>query len=164
MDVIPHVKIVSSYSHILILPYPHTPISSYSHILMQSFAAEVWTGFLFRMKFVGVQLEFLQQRQTEVPGSLGLSLALFDIQDCEFSFESRSNQSKTVDFTTHAVIGYDTRYRGGSAIEPQGFMYMYMLMRDEEGRKKEASKVKQTTRQSNTAHANIQTFNHETCF
>ena len=27
-----------------------------------------------------------------------------------------------------------------------------MFMRDEEGRKKEASKVKQTTRQSNTAH------------
>ena len=30
--------------------------------------------------------------------------------------------------------------------------YIYMLMRDEEGRKKEASKIKQTTRQSNTAH------------
>ena len=28
----------------------------------------------------------------------------------------------------------------------------YMLMRDEEGKKKEASKVKQTTKQSNTAH------------
>ena len=31
-------------------------------------------------------------------------------------------------------------------------MYRCMLMRDEEGRKKEASKVKQTTRQSNTTH------------
>ena len=29
---------------------------------------------------------------------------------------------------------------------------MYVLMRDEEGRKKEASKVKQTTRQSNIAY------------
>ena len=29
---------------------------------------------------------------------------------------------------------------------------MYMLMRDEEERKKEASKVKQTTKQSNTAN------------
>ena len=64
------------------------------------------------MQFVGVQLEFLQQRQTDIPGSLTLSLALFDIQDSEFSFESRSNQTKTVDFTTHAVIGYDTRYQG----------------------------------------------------
>ena len=118
----PHTPIYS-------LPYPHTPTSSHPHILMQSYAAEVWAGFLFHMKFVGVQLEFLQQRQTEIPGSLGLSLALFDIQDSEFSFESRSNQSKTVDFTTHAVIGYDTRYRGRSAIEPQAsctYMYMYV--------------------------------------
>ena len=30
--------------------------------------------------------------------------------------------------------------------------YIHVLMRDEEERKKEASKVKQTTRQSNTAH------------
>ena len=36
----------------------------------------------------------------------------------------------------------------------KNYMYMYMLMRDDEGRKihVEASKVKQTTRQSNTAH------------
>ena len=33
------------------------------------------------------------------------------------------------------------------------YMYIHVVMRDEkEGRKKEASKVKQTTRQSNTAH------------
>ena len=31
-------------------------------------------------------------------------------------------------------------------------VYMHVSMRDAEGRKKEASKVKQTTRQSNTAH------------
>ena len=62
------------------------------------------------MKFVGVQLEFIQQRQSEVPGSLEQSLALFDIQDSEFSFQSRSNQRRTVDFTNHVVIGYDTRY------------------------------------------------------
>ena len=30
-----------------------------------------------------------------------------------------------------------------------------MLMRDAEGRKNEASKVKQTTRQSNTAHVHV---------
>ena len=31
-------------------------------------------------------------------------------------------------------------------------VYIHVLMRDAEGRKTEASKVKQTTRQSNTAH------------
>ena len=31
-------------------------------------------------------------------------------------------------------------------------VFIHVLMRDAEGRKKEASKVKQTTRQSNTAH------------
>ena len=75
-------------------------------------AADVWTGFLFRMRFVGVTLEFLQSRETDAVGSLTRSLARFDIQDSEFSFESRSNQCKTVDFTNHAVIGYDTRYEG----------------------------------------------------
>ena len=75
-------------------------------------AAEVWTGLLFRMYFVGVALEFLQSRETDTPGSLTRSLALFDIQMSEFSFESRSDQSKTVDFTSHAVVGYDTRYEG----------------------------------------------------
>ena len=81
-------------------------------ICFQPVAADVWTGFLFRMQFVGVQLEFLQSRETDTPGSLTRSLALFDIQQSELSFESRSNQSKTVDFTSHAVIGYDTRYTG----------------------------------------------------
>ena len=34
------------------------------------------------------------------------------------------------------------------------FMFMHVLMSDEkEGRKKQASRVKQTTRQSNTAHS-----------
>ena len=77
----PHTP-TSSHPHILTPPHPHTPTSphpphphiltsSHSHILMQSYAAEAWTGFLFHMKFVGVQLEFLQQRQTEIPGSLG---------------------------------------------------------------------------------------------
>ena len=81
-------------------------------LVLQPVAAEVWTGFLFRIKFLGVQLEFIQQRQSEVPGSLELSLALFDIQDSEFSFYSRSDQTRSVDFTNHAVIGYDTRYSG----------------------------------------------------
>jgi hypothetical protein len=75
-------------------------------------AADVWTGFLFRMRFMGVTLEFLQSRETDAVGSLTRSLARFDIQDSEFSFESHSNQCKTVDFTNHAVIGYDTRYEG----------------------------------------------------
>ena len=70
---------------------------------------------------MGVTLEFLQSRETDAIGSLTRSLARFDIQDSEFSFESRSNQCKTVDFTNHTVIGYDTRYegekRGGSLIE-----------------------------------------------
>ena len=66
------------------------------------------------MQFVGVQLEFLDCRATpEIPGSLTCSLARFDIQQSEFSFESRSNQTKTADFTSHAVVGYDTRYEGG---------------------------------------------------
>ena len=80
-------------------------------------AADVWTGFLFRMRFVGVTLEFLQSRETDAVGSLTRSLARFDIQDSEFSFESRSDQCKTVDFTNHAVIGYDTRYEGESSQE-----------------------------------------------
>ena len=75
-------------------------------------AADVWTGFLFRMRFVGVKLEFLRSRETDAVGSLTRSLVSFDIQDSEFSFESRSDQCKTVDFTNHAVIGYDTRYEG----------------------------------------------------
>ena len=78
-------------------------------------AADVWTGLLFRMRFVGVTLEFLQSRETDAVGSLTRSLARFDIQDSEFLFESRSNQCKTVDFTNHAVIGYDTRYEGERA-------------------------------------------------
>ena len=56
---------------------------------------------------------------------------------------------------------YQLSYRGSSAgwaqishliVHLMNRLYMYMLMRDEEGRKKEASKVKQTTRQNNTAH------------
>lgn len=63
---------------------------------------------------MNVKLEFLQSRENTTPGSLTRSLALFDIQQSEFSFESRSNQTKTVDFTSHAVIGYDTRFEGRS--------------------------------------------------
>ena len=75
-------------------------------------AADVWTGLLFRMQFVGVQMEFLRSRQTAVQGSITQSLARFDIQESGFTFESRSNQCKTVDLTSNAVIGYDTRYEG----------------------------------------------------
>lgn len=75
-------------------------------------AADVWTGLLFRMQFVGVQMEFLRCRRTEVQGSVTQSLARFDIQESGFTFESRSNQCKTVDLTSNAVIGYDTRYEG----------------------------------------------------
>jgi len=73
----------------------------------------VWTGFYFRIDLVDVQLEFLQSR--EVPnqlGSLTQSLAKFDIQCSEFSFESRSNQTKTINLVSQVVIGYDTRYEG----------------------------------------------------
>lgn len=73
-------------------------------------AADVWTSLLFKIHFVGVQMEFLQSRQTEVQGSVTQSLARFDIQESEFTFESRSNQCKTVDLSSNAVIGYDTRY------------------------------------------------------
>ncbi len=74
---------------------------------------DVWTGFLFRMQFVGVTLEFLQSRSSPAhPTSLTRSLARFDIQESEFSFEARSNQCQTVDLTSHSVIGYDTRYEG----------------------------------------------------
>ncbi len=79
---------------------------------LQPMAADVWTGFLFRMQFVGVQLEFLRSRETEVQGSMTQSLARFDIQESEFIFESRSNQCKTVDLKSNAVIGYDSRYEG----------------------------------------------------
>lgn len=73
-------------------------------------AADVWTGLLFRMQFVGVQMEFLRSRQTEIQGSVAQSLARFDIQESEFTFESRSDQCKTVDLNSNAVIGCDTRY------------------------------------------------------
>ena len=73
-------------------------------------AAEVWTGFLFRMLFVEVQIEFLSCRQSEVEGSQTQSLARFDIQESEFTFESHSDQCKTVDLSSNAVIGYDSRY------------------------------------------------------
>ncbi len=59
-----------------------------------------------------VQMEFLSGRQTDIQGSRDQSLARFDIQESEFTFESRSNQHKTVDLTSNAVIGYDTRYEG----------------------------------------------------
>ncbi len=75
-------------------------------------AADVWTGLLFRMQFVGVQMEFLRSRQTQVQGSVTQSLCRFDIHESEFTFESRSNQCKTVDLSSNAVIGYDTRYEG----------------------------------------------------
>ena len=53
--------------------------------------------------------------------------------------EERSKQGQTNNKATY------TQHTQGS--------YLYMLMRDEEGMKKEASKVKQTTKQqSNTAH------------
>ena len=93
-------------------------------------AAEVWTGFLFRMRFVGVSLEFLQSRETDAVGSLTRSLARFDIQDSEFSFESRSNQCKTVDFTNHAVIGYDTRYEGENNVDRR----IMLKMQNREGK------------------------------
>lgn len=73
----------------------------------------MWTGFYFRIDLVNVQLEFLQSR--EVPNQLGSvtqSLAKFDIQCSEFSFESRSNQTKTINLVSQAVIGYDARYEG----------------------------------------------------
>lgn len=73
-------------------------------------AAEVWTGLLFRMQFVEVQMEFLRSRKSNVQGSVTQSLARFDIQESEFTFESHSNGCKTVDLTSNAVIGYDTRY------------------------------------------------------
>lgn len=65
------------------------------------------------MQFAGVKLEFLQSRYSEaVPGSITRSLARFEIQETEFSFEARSNQCQTVDLTSRSVIGYDTRYEG----------------------------------------------------
>ena len=65
------------------------------------------------MQFAGVQLELLQSRHNEaVPGSITRSLARFEIQETEFSFEARSNQCQTVDLTSRSVIGYDTRYEG----------------------------------------------------
>ena len=75
--------------------------------LIQPIVAAVWTGFRFHIQFVEVQLEFLQSRG---PDDFNHSLALFDILLSEFTFESHSDQSKTVDFTTHSVIGHDTRY------------------------------------------------------
>ena len=70
-------------------------------------------GFLFRIQFVGVKLEFLRSRLCDSSGVLSTSsLALFDIKQSEFTFVSNSNQSKNVDFICHTVIGHDTRYRG----------------------------------------------------
>ena len=75
--------------------------------------ADKWTGFRFNVEFVGVQLEFLKSRSvSSIEGSLQQSLALFELQQSAFTFESCSDQSKTVDFTVNAVIGHDTRYEG----------------------------------------------------
>ena len=41
--------------------------------------------------------------------------------------------------------------------------FIHIVTRDE-GRKKEASKVKQTTRQSNTAHPHVQVHKHDTLY
>ena len=43
--------------------------------IAQPVAAEVWASLLFKMQFIGVQLEFLQSRETDMPGSLTQSLA-----------------------------------------------------------------------------------------
>ena len=96
---------------------------------MQPISAEVWTGFLFRMQFVEVQLEFLSGRKTEVLGSQDQSLARFDIQESEFTFESRSNQHKTVDLTSNAVIGYDTRYEGENPMSVISGVGVYAIAR-----------------------------------
>ena len=77
-------------------------------------AADVWIVLMFKMQFVGVQMEFLRSRKTEIQGSITQSLARFDIKESEFTFESRSNQARTVDFTSNAFIGYDTRYESKS--------------------------------------------------
>ena len=62
---------------------------------------------------MGVQLELLQSRQSQqLPGSMTRSLARFEIQESEFSFEARSNQCQTVDLTSRSVVGYDTRFEG----------------------------------------------------
>lgn len=89
--------------------FVHSPL--FSSLLLQPIVAAVWTGFRFHIQFVEVQLEFLQSRGADDNNQ---SLALFDILLSEFSFESHSDQSKTVDFTTHSVIGHDTRYTGNS--------------------------------------------------
>jgi vacuolar protein sorting-associated protein 13D len=81
--------------------------------IVQPLVATVWINFRFHVEFVGVQLEFLQWRASSlIPSSVTHSLVLFDIQLSEFTFESYSDQSKSVDFTSHAVIAHDTRYAG----------------------------------------------------
>lgn len=73
----------------------------------------MWTNFYFRIDLVDVQLELLQSREvSDRPGSVSQSLAKFDIRCSEFSFESCSNQTKTINLVSQAVIGYDTRYEG----------------------------------------------------
>ena len=73
----------------------------------------MWTNLYFRIDLVDVQLEFLQSREVpNQPGSVTRSLAKFDIQCSEFSFISRSNQTRTINLVSQAVIGYDTRYEG----------------------------------------------------
>ena len=73
----------------------------------------MWTNFYFRIDLVDVQLEFLQSREIpDQPGSVTRSLARFDIQCSEFSFISHSNQTRTINLVSQAVIGYDTRYEG----------------------------------------------------
>ena len=82
-------------------------------ILIQPVVAEVWTNFYFRIDLVDVQLDLLQSREVpHQPGSVTQSLARFDIQCSEFSFISRSNQTRTINLVSQAVIGYDTRYEG----------------------------------------------------
>ena len=92
-------------------------------------AAAVWTGFRFHIEFVGVKLEFLQSRaMPDLPGSLTRSLSLFDIQLSEFTFESHSDQTKTVDFTSNVVIVHDTRYEGMLYLLENNFKIMCQVI------------------------------------
>ena len=103
-----HFTIILSSIHSFIHPsIIHLLVPS---LLSQPVAADVWTVLRFHVTFIDVQLEFLQSQSSA--SSHNRSLSLFDIQRSDFTFESLSNQTRSVNFTSQAVIGYDTRYKG----------------------------------------------------
>ncbi|KAM9299302.1 intermembrane lipid transfer protein VPS13D [Gastrophryne carolinensis] len=81
-------------------------------------SGEVYTGVSFLIDMVNVSLELLEE-----PGKDGVnhSLARFDFKKSKLLFESFSNQTKSINLVSHAMMAYDTRYVGQNSHKPNVF-------------------------------------------